>query len=175
MRLFISVEISDELKDKIADIQKRFRDIDINLVEKGNLHFCLKFLGEVADDKLEEIKKVMTKVGEQFEPFTIHITGIGAFPNKNYVKVLFLDVKEGREAMKAIASMLGPSDKPFVPHLTLGRIRSGKGKEKLQELIKELENVEIGKMEVGEIRLIKSELTPSGPLYEEIFTTKLGS
>ena len=176
MRLFISIEISEQLKDKIIEIQKRFRDFDIKFVEKENLHFNLKFLGEVGED-IDKIKEAMTKVSQQFEKFKINIAGLNAFPNKNYIKVLFLEVKDGRQTMIGIAEVLdndlGKSDKPFIPHLTLGRVKSGKNKEKLQELVKELENIEIGEMEVNEIKLIKSELAPSGPVYEEVFRINL--
>ncbi len=177
MRLFVSVEVSDELKENIIEIQKRFNDFDIKFVEKQNLHFCLKFLGEVEESKIDQIKEVLSKLPEQFEKFKIKIAGLNAFPNKNYIKVLFLEVKDGRNEMVALAevieSKLGKSDKQFIPHLTLGRVKSGKNKEKLKELIKELENIEIGEMVVDKIKLIKSELTPSGPVYGEVFAVSL--
>jgi len=179
MRLFIGIGVSGELKEKVSEVQKRFREFDIKFVEKENLHFNLKFLGEVPEDKIAEIKDVMTKIGSQFENFTINIAGINAFPNKNYVKVLFLEVKEGRETMNAIADVLelglGKSDKPFIPHLTLGRVKSVQDREKLKSLLREMQNIEIGKMEVSKIKLIKSDLAPSGPIYQDVFTTKLGS
>ena len=176
MRLFIAIDIDDRLKDKIADLQKRFHGIDIKLVEKQNLHFCLKFLGEADESQINDIKAVIDKVAKQFEPFEINIAGLNAFPSKNYVKVVFLEVKKGREIMKAISYMLeelGKENRDFIPHLTLGRVKSGQGKEKLKKLLRELEDIEIGKMDVNEIRLIKSELTPSGPVYEKIFKSSL--
>lgn len=181
MRIFIGIEIPTDLKKKIVDLQDRFFDFDIKLVEEENLHFCLKFLGEVEDEKREKIKEILRKIGDQFEQFNLKIQGIGAFPSRSYARVVWLGVKEGYQNFSAIAETLDDSlselgferEKEIVPHLTLGRVRSGRNKNELLVLLRELENVEIGSFNVNEIKIIQSFLSPKGPTYREIFKVEL--
>jgi len=177
MRAFLGISISDELKHKILEIQKKFSDFDIKFVEPENLHFNLKFFREISDEQVEGLKKILEEITEKFEPFEIEIKGLGVFPNKNYIRVIWMGVKEGFNAMTSLAEVIQDSiesigffrEEKFVPHLTLGRVRTARNKEELKSLIEELENIEIGRMKVEEIKLFKSKLTPKGPIYEEHF------
>ncbi|MHA2105068.1 MAG: RNA 2',3'-cyclic phosphodiesterase [Candidatus Hodarchaeales archaeon] len=174
MRLFIGIEIPDQLKSKIVKIQKRFRDFDIKFVEKDNLHFCLKFLGEVPDQEVDNIKQIMSETSKKFEKFSIKIKGMGVFPSKTYIRVIWLGVENGK-MLEAIASELNNSLKTkdrFTAHLTLGRVRSGRNREELVKLIESLDS-EIGEMEVDKICLIQSVLSGRGPIYKEIFSSEL--
>jgi RNA 2',3'-cyclic 3'-phosphodiesterase len=181
MRAFLGISIPQDLKPMIASVQDKLSDFDIKLVEKENLHFNLKFFGDVAKDDTEKIKMVLEDISKQFEPFEIEVSGIGAFPNRNYIKVLWLGVKEGYQTLAALADTIEKSleslgyetEEKFVPHLTLGRVRSGSNKNELLTLLKKLENVEIGKMKVSEVKLFESKLGPNGPVYEEVFKIKL--
>lgn len=181
MRAFLGIRIPEELKPRILQIQDGLDDFDIKIVEKENLHFNLKFFGEIETEKVEKIKEIVKKISTQFEPFEINITGIGAFPSKNYVKVVWLGVKEGFQTFKALAEMLENSlanigiekEEQFVPHLTLGRVRSGRNKNELLVFLRKYENIEVGKMMVDKITLFQSKLSPNGPVYEEVFTVKL--
>jgi len=178
MRLFISIEISEQLKDKITEIQKVFSRPGIKLVERNNLHFCLMFIGDVDKNRLDMIKGAMQKSAQMTKGFDIKIAGMGAFPNKESASVFFLDLKDGRKDMIKLALLLRKelpefkSGKPFTPHLTLGRVKNDN--DKLKSILERFENIDIGKMSVDKIELIKSTLTPQGPIYEEIYAVSLG-
>lgn len=177
MRAFLGISVPKELKPRIASIQDRFSDFDIKLVEEENLHFNLKFFEELDKENMEQVKRVLEDVCKQFQPFEIKIEGVGAFPNMNYVRVIWLGVKEGYQTLAALAEMIEKSleslgfetEERFVPHLTLGRVRSGRNKNELITLLKELEDAEVGKMKVENIILFQSKLSPNGPIYEEVF------
>ncbi|MDD5417180.1 MAG: RNA 2',3'-cyclic phosphodiesterase [Candidatus Aenigmarchaeota archaeon] len=177
MRLFISVEIPDELKDKIINIQKEFSNFHIKFVERENLHFCLMFIGEAGEDKLNAIKTAMNNVSK-INRFDIKVAGIGAFPNKDLASVFFLDIKDGRKDMINLANALRKelpdfkSGKPFTPHLTLGRVKSDN--DKLKPIFNKIERIDIGKMTVDKMVLINSTLTNKGPIYEEVLSVNLG-
>lgn len=181
MRAFLGVSVPDELKSRIIDIQDKFLDFDIKLVEKENLHFNLKFFKEISNEEAEKLKKILEDICRRFQSFEIKISGLGAFPNRNYVRVLWLGVKDGYQIMLSLAeeienaleSLGYESEEKFVPHLTLGRVRSGRNKNEMLVLLKELEDVEIGKMEVSELKLFQSKLSPDGPVYEEVFKINL--
>lgn len=180
MRAFIGIEIPEELKQKIIDLQEKFEDFDIKFVEKENLHFNLKFLGETDEEKIEKIKKILKEITEQFESFEVKVHGMGVFPNKNYIRVVWLGVKEGYQQMLALAESvenavvsLGFEKGKFEPHLTLGRVRSGRNRNELLLAIRKNENADIGSFKIKEIKIIESKLSPKGPVYEEIFSAHL--
>ena len=181
MRAFLGIPISEELKSKILAIQKRFSNFDIKLVEPENLHFNLKFFREIGNEEIDKLKQILEETSEKFEPFEIEIKGIGAFPSTNYIRVIWLGVKEGYNTMTTLAETIQDSIEVlgflkkgrFVPHLTLGRVRTARNKEDLRSLIEELSDIEIGKMKVDKIILFKSKLSPTGPIYEEVFSVKI--
>lgn len=181
MRAFLGIPIPEELKPKILKVQDMFSLFDIKFVEEENLHFNLKFFGEIEDEKVRKLKEILEDICRQFEPFEINISGVGAFPSKNYVRVIWLGVKEGytkflnlAETVESSLETLGfGKEEKFVPHLTLGRVRSGKNKNELLKLLRELENLEVGSMKIEEIKLFQSKLSPQGPIYEEVFKINL--
>ena len=181
MRAFLGISISDGLKPKILAIQKRFSNFDIKSVEPDNLHFNLKFFREIGNEEIDKLKQILGEISEKFEPFEIEIRGIGAFPSKNYIRVVWLGVKEGYNIITTLAETIQDSievlgflkEGRFKPHLTLGRVRTARNKENLRSLIEELSDIEIGKMKVEKVILFKSKLSPTGPIYEEVFGTDL--
>ena len=181
MRAFLGISVPEDLKQKIMQIQDNFSDFDIKFVEIENLHFNLRFFEEIEDDRIEELKKSLEEVCKSFEPFEINITGLGTFPGKNYIRVIWIGVKEGYQTFVALAEAVDNAlsnleflrEEKFVPHLTLGRVRSGRNRNELLITLRKLEDIEIGKMTVNEIKLFQSKLTPDGPLYKEVFSVKL--
>ncbi len=183
MRLFIAVPVPEELKEKILGMQNRIKlaGIDAKLVEKENLHFTIKFLGETPEEKIQEIKNALEKACANFSSFDIGIAGIGAFPNRNYARVVWVSVREGLQGFENLIkiidknlSVLGfKKENEYAPHLTIARIRSGRNLPKLQKMLEESEKTAIGKMRVEEVKLMKSSLTKNGPIYEELCGVKL--
>jgi len=181
MRAFLGISIPDELKPRIEAIQDRFSDFDVKFVERENLHFNLKFFGEISIEDVEKVKKVVEDVCKQFQSFEIKISGVGAFPNKSYVRVIWLGVKDGYQTLASLAEAIENAlesfgfrtEEKFVPHLTLGRVRSGRNKNEMLILLKELEDIEVGKMRINEIILFQSKLSTNGPIYEEVFSIKI--
>ncbi len=181
MRTFIGIPIPENLKHEIIKIQNHFSSFDIKFVEVENLHFNLKFLGEVSEQNVEKIKKILEETAKQFEPFEIDIAGLGVFPSKSYIRVIWIGVKEGFQNLIALANAIDNSlaeivpieVKKFQPHLTLGRVRSPEDKSALINAIQKNQNVEIGKMKIDRVILFESRLSPKGPVYSEVFSVKL--
>lgn len=181
MRCFISVPIIEDLKGKIEKIQERIDSAgaDIKFVEKENLHFTIKFLGEISEEKLEKVKETIKKTANMFESFEINIKNLGCFPNRDYARVIWLSAENSVfpaliEAFDLNLNELGfEKEKSYIPHLTVGRVKSGSNKTELLAIIRELENIEVGLMKIDKIELFKSVLTPKGPIYEELLTVNL--
>lgn len=177
MRVFLAVEIDEKLLNKIADVQKSFAECGapVKYVETENLHCTLKFFGEIDDNKLNEIIKVIESKIENHESFKVSIEKTGVFPNERYIRVLWLGIEDvepfsnlQKDLDEDFVKMGFKKERSYVPHLTIGRVKGAKNKETLLSRLKELGNVEIGEMEISKIVLKKSELTPQGPVYTTI-------
>lgn len=182
IRAFLAVDLDDDLKPKINKVIREFKEIDahIKYVDLQNLHFTLKFFGDIDTEGIDLIASKVEKVINDFDSFEIKIKGCGAFPNKNRIKVIWVGLDED-EILKDLHDRLDKEfntigfdlDKKFSSHLTIGRMKSAKGKDKVKKTIEEYENIDMGTMEVNTITLKKSTLTPSGPIYEDLIEFRL--
>lgn len=184
MRAFIAVKVPQELKSRIEKVQERLDmlDIEVKLVEPENLHYNMKFLGELNEEDVNKVKTIMGRIAPQYKAFELHITGLGAFPQTTYARVVWLGAREGAHHLTALAEAMELAladmgfrreERAFTPHLTLARISGGQHKAELVNLLKDESDVDIGTMHVNEVTLFKSELTPNGPIYTPIHTVKL--
>lgn len=176
MRCFLAVDIDGELREKVIGLQKGLSGFDAKLVEKENLHFTLKFLGEVNEKTLEEIKGRVKQLANSFEPFEIDINGMGAFPNMNYIRVVWISAQQLFNLQKTVDDCLADlfgKEKDTTPHLTIARVRSARDKAELRDFIEKHRETKIGKMTVNEIKLKSSTLTRNGPVYEDVDVFRL--
>lgn len=172
MRCFIAVDLNSALKPKVTELQRQIRNYDVRLVEEHNLHFTLKFLGDVPDSTLTKVKDASSKIADSTQPFGITLKGVTLYPTEKYVRVVFVDTTDDKLlSLNTVLNdaLAGLFKKEKVrPHLTLARARSSRDNKKLAEFAKRHKGVEIGSMRVDEIKLKKSMLTPKGPIYEDI-------
>lgn len=177
IRAFLAIDVDEDLKAKMYRIIKEFKQIDANIkyVDLQNLHLTLKFFGDIDIEGIDLLSSKISKVVEGFDSFDLKIKGCGAFPNTNRIKVIWLGlendeiVKELHDELDKEFVRLGfDKDKRFSSHLTIGRMKSAKGKTKVKSTIEEFDDVEIGSMSVNSIILKKSTLTPQGPIYEDL-------
>lgn len=177
IRSFLAIDLAEDLKPKIADVQRQFKKTDANIkyVPSQNMHFTLKFFGNIDEDMVEEISEAVEKVIKSYSSFDLSIGGCGSFPNQNTIKVLWI----GIDRNSAIADLQKDMDREFkklgfkkernyISHLTIGRPRNGKNKNQIKDTINSLKDLKIGTMTVSKISLKKSTLTPQGPIYEDI-------
>lgn len=177
LRAFLAIDVDEDLKAKMYRIIKEFRQIDANIkyVDLENLHLTLKFFGDIDTEGIDLLSSKIAGVVSNFDNFTVKIKGCGAFPNTKRIKVIWIGIDED-EIIKKLHDELDnefvklgfDKDKKFSSHLTIGRMRNAKGKEKVKSTIEELREVEIGEMTVDKIILKKSTLTPQGPIYEDL-------
>ncbi len=183
MRLFVAIELPDNLKKELAGLQSDIKKQNIffgNYVSPINLQLDLRFIGEVNDEKVSEIKASIKKA--KFEKFKITPVGLGILPNKSNPRVLFAAIKGGNEKVaglhNAINDALAPlgfePDMRFEAHITLLRVKQILKYAKLQELFDKYASKQFGSFEVSEIVLMKSTLTPKGPVYEILERFNLG-
>jgi len=181
MRLFVSVDLPDDLADDVRAVQDEFREASgLNFTDPEQAHVTLKFLGEVDPDRLPAIEDRLEAAVEKadVEPFEVHYGGLGVFPSLDYISVLWLGVREGHgdaemirlaEAVEdgMVAEGFDPEDHEFTPHVTLARMNHAGGKGLVQENVRELDP-DVGAARIEEIRLTESELTSDGPVYSTV-------
>jgi 2'-5' RNA ligase len=175
MRTFIAVDLeSNEVKKEISNIQQSINKsgADLKLVSPENLHFTLRFLGEITEKEFEMIRELLKQI--EFPSFKISYRGLGVFPNERRISVIWIGVDQGREELiKKLLTLNFRPDKKFLPHLTISRVRSGRNKEELIRSIEPHMQDELGDDIVSSIRIKKSDLTPKGPVYTDMFTLPL--
>ena len=182
IRAFLAIEVPEELKLKIYKVIKEFKKTDarIKYVELENLHMTLKFFGDIDTEGIDLLSQKISSVVSGFDEFKVNVKGCGAFPNTNRIKVIWLGIENDEfirklhdELDKEFVKLGFDKDKKFSTHLTIGRMKSAKGKEEVKSAIEEFSDVEIGEMNVDRIILKKSTLTPQGPIYEDLETFEL--
>ena len=175
VRCFIGIFIPEECKEAICRLQEKIKRLPIKckFVERENLHISLSFLGEISEEKVRKVERELGNLVNEFSSFKVKCKDILFIPNKRYFRVLALDVKEGRNILIAISNEIkrrvGGDVKP--PHLTLCRVKKVLEKE---VVIKSLEKEESSfSFIVESIDLVKSTLSPKGPIYQVIKELKL--
>jgi 2'-5' RNA ligase len=193
MRAFIAVDLSEEIRAKIKEIQKHFIDLGseqkgaLKFVNPSQMHQTVKFLGEVPEEEVEGIKRALSEIAQK--PFDIELRGVGFFPEGNLekvrtIRVIWIGIERGLAALKALHEdvesrlhALGfPLEKRFNPHITLCRVKKPLSKTERGRIVKrieELQDVGAGEMRVEELKLKKSTLTPKGPIYDDIYVKGL--
>ena len=100
MRTFISIQLSEKIKDEIAKIQKNLPKFEGKLVEKENLHLTLKFLGEISPDLVNNVKASLSSL--QFKPVKLVNGGIGACSYQNNPRIVWLKVEDTQDVQRKI-------------------------------------------------------------------------
>jgi len=165
MRLFVAVEISEEIKNKIAEACKGI--IESNSLK--NIHITLKFIGEVKDEKLDDIIKSLEKIN--FEPFEINFKGVGAFPNQNFINVVWVGCESKQlseladKIDNALPDFCEKEKRPFSGHITIAR---PKEKIDLNEFFEKNRETDFGKMQIKLFVLKKSTLEKTGAVHETL-------
>ena len=176
MRIFVAIEVSD--KDVLNSIHKIQTELNIKAkpVELYNMHFTVQFLGEVSEEMVGKISDALNNI--EFSAFSISFASIGVFPKPNFPRVIWIGTNDGVNELEKLAEMirsklshLGFSpDKKFKPHVTIFRVKN-----KIEDLSSKLEkfsSCSFGKQLVSEIKLKKSELTSTGPIYTDLLVVK---
>jgi len=179
-RCFIAIDIHENpaLRGFLEELRGLGKSLKV--VGPQNLHLTLRFLGDVPESSIDAIEGAMRECVSGIEPFTAVLSGAGAFPNANRPRVVWIGM-EG-EPLKQMASQLNgalaqlgfpPDRHGFSPHVTVARVKGPQQREALQRLLARERGKEFGVLDVPEIRLKRSTLTPTGPIYETLRTVGL--
>lgn len=147
----------------------------VKWVPAHQFHFTLKFLGEVEEAAAGRALEAVQRAAAQAGRFSVGLCGLGCFPTPARPSVLWAGVTEGAEPLGRLAALVEqelaregfpPERRAFKPHLTLGRVREGAFvPQTAREALASASRQEFGRFGVERLVLMKSELTPRGPIY----------
>lgn len=185
IRTFVAVNVGPDVRQTIdRELPKLIAAApQLNWVKSENFHFTLSFLGEVRDNELPEICKVIADAVKPVEEFELEIVGLSAFPSIDRIKYIWAGVGFGKEELcqlQAIvagaANRLGfPCDRDiFTPHLTIARVGKNESpNDATLSLLKPLENRVFGISSIDEVIVYASYHDKGGPTYVPLSTISL--
>ena len=175
MRVFIAVELPDDIRKALGDVQRQLQPLTdtARWVSPDSIHITLKFIGEVPDKRIEDIDAALT--GLTWKPFTVTVHGVGFFPGTRSPRVFWA----GMEAptMQGLAEQLDTrmerlgfekEKRAFRSHITLARARDTRIESALVTGAAEYEEHDFGSFTVDRMFLFKSTLKPSGAVYDKL-------
>jgi RNA 2',3'-cyclic 3'-phosphodiesterase len=177
LRAFVALELPGPAIDSLVLFQGELSSTgaDLKLVERENLHFTVKFLGEITESQVADCKARLGSLSLQGAQ--VEVRGVGAFPTSNKPRVVWAGVLQEHEALVApiaetvIASLEGigeRDERPFRAHVTLARVRSARDLRRLGDFLRENSDRSFGTVRLRELKLKSSQLTPRGPIYTDL-------
>jgi 2'-5' RNA ligase len=178
IRSFVALELSDEVREQLAELLKRLRQTNaaVKWVEPENLHLTLKFLGEVPEEQIEAIVEALRAIAQATAPFPFTVKGVGGFPDLRRPRVLWVGVEPTpplmrlQQIVEQAMERLGfpPEERAYHPHITLGRVKAMAGLEKVRAVLSEYASVTFGSVPAKHLTLFRSDLSREGPTYTPI-------
>ncbi|MBI2576912.1 RNA 2',3'-cyclic phosphodiesterase [Candidatus Woesearchaeota archaeon] len=171
MRLFIALDASP-LKGELTRLQELLQNRYWELRPVTSYHLTLHFLGEVDEPIAAKLQNQLSAI--KFPCFSLTLDHICFFPPTGAPKVVWVGVepranveKLHREIGRSIQDIRLQPEKRFSPHLTLARVKQVTDKE---GAIQELKGVKPRPViwDINNFFLIRSTLTPQGPVYENM-------
>jgi len=181
MRLFLAVALASQLQNKVGALIIQFSATSkgVKWIDSRQAHFTLFFVGEQPRSLVEKLDPFLKAEAAAHRSFLLSLGQGGTFPVWKNPRVLWLGVEKGRAELglwrpgvtaACLRSGLPKPNRPFIPHLTLGRVKTPPAvfdRELLRRGV-------AGEMRVDRFTLFASELRPQGPLYRELATYLLG-
>jgi 2'-5' RNA ligase len=188
MRLFVAAELDDVVRRRAASIAATLRaagDADprrrVSWVAPANLHFTLRFIG---DADAVTAQRVVDRLAPPIDlpAFDVAVAGVGVFPPSGAPRVVWLGVVDGGAALASLARAVNQrletiglprEDRPFRPHLTLGRVKGPAGQQ-LRHALEAARDAEVGRCTIDKVTLFDSRLSPRGSTYSVVAVSPLG-
>jgi len=179
VRLFVALEIPSAVRENLATLLASMRSItrEPRWVRAENLHVTLKFLGEIAEGKVEAVRRALEGIRSD-KPIALEFRGLGFFPNEKHPRVFWAGM-EPPPNLKALAADIEETmekleipraKREFSPHLTLARFERPRLPGALQKLIADNQQRGFGSLRTNEFHLIQSKLKPAGAEYTTVAT-----
>jgi RNA 2',3'-cyclic 3'-phosphodiesterase len=188
IRAFIALNLPQSIQDAIdkqtARLRQALGDNIVRWVAPENMHLTLKFLGNVPVSHMDFLKQMLAQTADSTSHFDLQLSGLGSFPNPKRPRVLWVGIYAPtglaplQQSIETGAARLGyeKEERPFSPHLTIGRVRQGSSPKDLQKISNAITTIQLGKIgnaRVDSVHLYQSDLNSEGSVYTKLFSTPL--
>lgn len=184
MRLFIAFLLSDEVRESLRSVRRalvRF-DRQVRWTPAEQMHVTVQFLGEVPDRDVVGVTDGLIKAGGMGVPFDMDVGGVGCFPPRGPVRVVWVGARDDSGSMKrtveavhgAMEALGVPREsRPWTGHITIGRVREDRTGSAMRDAITSCQTVRV-RQRVEAVVLMSSVLSPHGARYSVVQSVPLG-
>jgi 2'-5' RNA ligase len=176
-RLFIAFETPPPVKAQIQDVVSALREVrgDVHWEAPEKLHCTLKFLGPTRPELLAPVSSVLEDIGRGAAPFTLRYQNVGFFPGPSSARIVWIGIEVTDDRLRDLHRMIEDRMAPlgferelrgFHPHVTLGRIKSGRNLRRLTGTAETL-TFSSALYTIDSLILLRSDLRPSGSVYTQ--------
>lgn len=183
-RLFIALNLPADIKSELAKLVNILKagSVGVSWCHQDDIHLTLHFLGNIRQEKIEQIKSVMQSLASRCGRLEFALGGLSAFPNLAHPRVIFIGLKQiNGQSVYELQELLGEKlnnikfatdQRPWKPHLTLGRVKTDFSQSAARINTANL-TITTKQFSVATFELIESRLKLSGPEYYKIMSYKL--
>ena len=188
IRAFVAIELPNDVKrgiGRVIDGLKEKSRAPVKWVSANGIHLTLKFLGEIPTPRVEEVKGALATACIGTPPVRLHIGSLGCFPSTEQPRVVWVGLGGDLEVLSRLAARIdialaelgyARESRPFVPHLTIARVRPEASRQARSELGTALVAARLPealRFDAGAVSLMRSQLQPQGALYTRLSLTPL--
>ncbi len=189
IRAFVAIRLGEAEREAVAATIERWRPLSraVAWVPAANLHLTLQFLGNQTEERLAAAEEALAAAVAPEAPFETALHGVGAFPGLERPRILWVGFAQGALALRGlqarVAEALGREgfpreERPWHPHLTIGRVHDDRRWRResgpaLRQAIAQAATTRFGTLRVGEVALVRSDLSPRGARYTVLRTVAL--
>lgn len=184
MRLFVAIELMEPVVRCLERVQAilRPRFDDVRWVRADLMHLTVKFIGDVPDEDVQYVAMAVEESAAATESFRIRLDGLGCFPPRGPVRVVWAGMSEPSGTLEACAELVNgklkdvgiPAERrPFASHITLGRVRADRSNGRMRETVGETPLKSADQL-VNSVTLMSSTLASAGPTYHAVSRVPFG-
>ena len=184
MRAFLGIGLPAGVREAIASATANVRSLHapVAWTAPANLHITLGFLGEISPERIALVERAMRVVASGIGPFSLTAEGGGVFPGTRNPRVLWVGFLEPLELVRQLQQNMTNAlsgagfpleDRPFHPHITVGRIRGALPPAWGERFVQALSGKGFGVVPVSLFTLFESRLGPGGAAYTPLCDFRL--
>ena len=187
MRIFVAVELDEPCRRALAAVQEVLKGAagGVRWVRPEGIHLTLKFIGPLDEQDLPAAVECLEAAAAGSVPFTMEVAGLGGFPARGTPRVIHVGVREPTGTLLALQAAveaglaerlaIAPEGRPYVPHLTLGRVKDRRACPPMERIAQAVADQQFGSVRVDSMVLMKSDLHAGGAVYTPLHRFALGN
>jgi RNA 2',3'-cyclic 3'-phosphodiesterase len=185
MRCFVAIELPEPIRERLASLQERLGGLGkaVRWTRPEQIHLTVKFLGNVAEERVAELCKLAGAVAALQEPFELQIGGVGCFPDHGPVRIVWAGLMgppptliSCQQACEQAFAEAGfpPENRPYRPHLTIGRTRDFRASAGIRSAVRQQEGFNTGMFDVDELVFFQSIQESRATTHVPLYRARLG-